>query len=135
MPIVLIETLVSPRITKRVLTERRGRADISIEPVVTPLHLYRRLRRDHRGQDLIEYAVIAAFVALVAVVGATTLGNTVSALYHATTHNVDHGANFSSNGSTSTSGADCNKDNKSSTDPTPSKPGSTDVASTTSACK
>ena len=132
MPIALIEALVSSRITKRVLAELHSGADISIgTSVKLPL-----LARDARGQDLIEYAVIAAFVALVALVGATTLGNSLSSLYHSTTHNVDHGANFTSNSSASTSGGNCEKDTKDSTAGTPTPTSTGTTASTNgSGCK
>lgn len=94
-----------------------------------------RLGRDDRGQDLIEYAVIAAFVCLVALVGATTLGNTISAIYHSTTHSVDHGATFTSSGSSSTSGAGCNKDSKDGSASTPTTPPTTTTSTGSSNCK
>ncbi len=37
-------------------------------------NLLARLVREDEGQDLIEYAMLAAFVSLVAIVGATLLG-------------------------------------------------------------
>jgi len=37
-----------------------------------------RLFRDEDGQDLIEYALLATFVALVAIAGATLLGNALN---------------------------------------------------------
>lgn len=95
-----------------------------------------RLGRDDRGQDLIEYAVIAAFVCLVALVGATTLGNTISAIYHSTTHSVDHGATFTSSGSSSTGGAGgCNKDSKDGSASTPTTPPTTSTSTGSSTCK
>ena len=36
-----------------------------------------RLRTTEDGQDLIEYGLLAALIAVVAVVGITTLGNTI----------------------------------------------------------
>jgi Flp pilus assembly pilin Flp len=38
------------------------------------LNALHRLVRDEAGQDLIEYALLSAFVALVCVAGATSLG-------------------------------------------------------------
>ena len=40
-----------------------------------PLH--RRIRDDH-GQDLLEYALLASLIAVVAIVGVKNLGDTVS---------------------------------------------------------
>jgi Flp pilus assembly pilin Flp len=134
MPMVLIEAFVSFGITKRVLTARHRRADISIGSPVTLSQFTRRVRRDDRGQDLIEYAVIAAFVCLVALVGATTLGHTIASLYHSTTHNVDHGATFTSSGSASTSSGGGCKDSKDSTTATAATdaPAGTSTSATTS---
>ena len=38
-----------------------------------------RLLRDEEGQDLIEYALLATFVSLVAIAGATLLGTIAAA--------------------------------------------------------
>ena len=43
----------------------------------------RRLVRDEDGQDLIEYALLATFVSLVAIVGATALGTALDGWYNA----------------------------------------------------
>lgn len=40
-----------------------------------------RLVRDEQGQDLIEYALLATFVSLVAIAGATALGNSLNLWY------------------------------------------------------
>jgi len=38
---------------------------------------FRRLLRREQGQDLLEYAFLAALIAVAAMVGVTTLGNTI----------------------------------------------------------
>ena len=43
--------------------------------------LLNRLGRDEQGQDLIEYALLATFVALVAIAGATLLGDALNGWY------------------------------------------------------
>ena len=43
--------------------------------------LLSQLVRDESGQDLIEYALLSAFVALVCVAGATTLGAALNNWY------------------------------------------------------
>jgi len=43
--------------------------------------LFARLLKEDEGQDLIEYAMLAAFVSLVAIVGATALGVSLDAWY------------------------------------------------------
>lgn len=40
-----------------------------------------RLIRDEEGQDLIEYALLATFVSLVAIAGATLLGTALNTWY------------------------------------------------------
>jgi len=40
-----------------------------------------RLVRDEEGQDLIEYALLATFVSLVAIAGATLLGTALNSWY------------------------------------------------------
>jgi pilus assembly protein Flp/PilA len=40
-----------------------------------------RLLRDEEGQDLIEYALLATFVSLVAIAGATVLGTALNNWY------------------------------------------------------
>ena len=42
-----------------------------------------RLIKDDEGQDLIEYALLATFVSLVAIAGATLLGNALNSWYTA----------------------------------------------------
>jgi pilus assembly protein Flp/PilA len=55
-------------------------------------NLIARLVRDEQGQDLIEYALLATFVALVAIVGATALGNALNGWYGAVAGNVNNAA-------------------------------------------
>jgi Flp pilus assembly pilin Flp len=46
-------------------------------------NIMKRLVRDEDGQDLIEYALLATFVSLVAIAGATALGNALNGWYNA----------------------------------------------------
>lgn len=55
-----------------------------------------RLVRDDRGQDLIEYALLATFVALLAIVGASLLGTAMNNWYSAAADNVDASAGSAS---------------------------------------
>jgi Flp pilus assembly pilin Flp len=50
---------------------------------------FSRLVRDEQGQDLIEYAMLAAFVSLVAIGGATALGTALSGWYSDVATTVD----------------------------------------------
>lgn len=50
------------------------------------------LIRDERGQDLIEYALLATFIALVAIVGATQLGTALNNWYGSAAGNVNTSA-------------------------------------------
>ena len=52
-------------------------------------NLLARLVREDEGQDLIEYAMLAAFVSLVAIVGATALGISLDGWYTAVSGTVD----------------------------------------------
>jgi len=52
------------------------------------LNLFTRLIRDEQGQDLIEYALLATFVSLVAIVGATALGTALNNWYNTVAGNV-----------------------------------------------
>ncbi len=47
------------------------------------LNFFTRLIQDEQGQDLIEYALLATFVSLVAIAGATALGNSLNGWYNA----------------------------------------------------
>jgi Flp pilus assembly pilin Flp len=47
------------------------------------MKLITRFIRDDQGQDLIEYALLAAFVSLAAIGGATFLGNGLQTWYNA----------------------------------------------------
>jgi pilus assembly protein Flp/PilA len=51
-----------------------------------------RLVRDEDGQDLIEYALLATFVALVAILGATALGTALNNWYGTVAGNVNGAA-------------------------------------------
>ena len=55
-------------------------------------NLFARLVRDEQGQDLIEYALLATFVSLVAIGGATLLGNALNNWYSAVGTRVDGAA-------------------------------------------
>ena len=54
--------------------------------------LFVRLVRDEEGQDLIEYALLATFVSLVAILGATALGSALNNWYGAVASNVNGAA-------------------------------------------
>jgi Flp pilus assembly pilin Flp len=65
--------------------------------VVSPLEMtmmsvFTRLIRDEQGQDLIEYAMLATFVSLLAVVGTGLLGTALNNWYGTVAGNVDGGA-------------------------------------------
>ena len=45
-------------------------------------NFFNRLVRDEQGQDLIEYALLATFVSLVAIAGATALGTALNSWYN-----------------------------------------------------
>jgi pilus assembly protein Flp/PilA len=51
-----------------------------------------RVVRDEEGQDLIEYALLATFVSLVAIAGATLLGTALNNWYSAVSTEVDNAA-------------------------------------------
>jgi pilus assembly protein Flp/PilA len=55
-------------------------------------NLFVRLVRDEQGQDLIEYALLATFVSLVAIVGATALGKALNGWYGKVAGNVNTAA-------------------------------------------
>ena len=48
-----------------------------------------RLFKDEQGQDLIEYALLATFVALVAIAGATLLGGSLNSWFTSISGRVD----------------------------------------------
>jgi len=50
------------------------------------------LVRDEQGQDLIEYALLATFVSLVAIIGATALGVALNNWYQQVSTNVNGAA-------------------------------------------
>ena len=51
-----------------------------------------RLLRDEEGQDLIEYALLATFVSLVAIAGASLLGTALNNWYGSVSDRVDTAA-------------------------------------------
>jgi len=55
-------------------------------------NLFARLVRDEQGQDLIEYALLATFVSLVAIGGATLLGTALNNWYSKVADNVNGAA-------------------------------------------
>jgi Flp pilus assembly pilin Flp len=59
---------------------------------MTLQNLFTRLYRDEQGQDLIEYALLATFVSLVAIVGAGLLGTALNNWYDSVSDNVDTAA-------------------------------------------
>jgi pilus assembly protein Flp/PilA len=58
--------------------------------------LFTRLVCDEQGQDLIEYALLATFVSLVAIVGATALGTALNNWYNTVAGNVNGAAGSAS---------------------------------------
>lgn len=44
-------------------------------------NLFIRLVRDEQGQDMIEYALLAAFISIIAVAAITTIGTGVNTIY------------------------------------------------------
>ena len=52
-------------------------------------NLVARLVKDEQGQDLIEYALLATFVSLVAIAGATLLGTALNNWYSTVAGNVN----------------------------------------------
>jgi len=59
-------------------------------------HFVTRLVRDEQGQDLIEYALLATFVSLVAIIGATALGSALNNWYDKVAGNVNGAAGSAS---------------------------------------
>lgn len=59
-------------------------------------NLVANLVKDEQGQDLIEYALLATFVSLVAVAGATLLGTALNNWYSKVAGNVDTAAGSAS---------------------------------------
>jgi len=60
------------------------------------LDMLGRLAADDRGQDLIEYALLATFISLVAILGATSLGVALNNWYNATAGGVNTAAGSAS---------------------------------------
>jgi pilus assembly protein Flp/PilA len=65
-------------------------ADMSLK------NLLIELAKDEQGQDLIEYALLATFVSLVAIVGATALGTALNNWYSRVATNVNSAAGSAS---------------------------------------
>jgi pilus assembly protein Flp/PilA len=74
------------------LKESRSRAELSAEVERTPYTplgqekahmktLFTRFIREEAGQDLIEYALLAGFISLIAVVAITQLGSNLNTKY------------------------------------------------------
>jgi Flp pilus assembly pilin Flp len=59
-------------------------------------NLVGRFVRDEQGQDLIEYALLATFVSLLAIVGAGLLGTALNNWYDKVAGNVDGAATSAS---------------------------------------
>jgi Flp pilus assembly pilin Flp len=59
---------------------------------MTLQNFFARLLRDEQGQDLIEYALLATFVSLVAIVGAGLLGTALNNWYAMVSNNVNTAA-------------------------------------------
>jgi Flp pilus assembly pilin Flp len=59
-------------------------------------NLFARFVSDDQGQDLIEYALLATFVSLVAIVGATALGTALNNWYGTVATNVNGAAGSAS---------------------------------------
>lgn len=55
-------------------------------------NLFARLVQDDQGQDLIEYALLATFVSLLAIVGAGILGTALNNWYQQVANNVNGAA-------------------------------------------
>jgi Flp pilus assembly pilin Flp len=56
------------------------------------MKLFTRFVQDEQGQDLIEYALLATFVSLLAIVGAGLLGTALNNWYGTVSTNVDGSA-------------------------------------------
>ena len=54
------------------------RWEVTVKNLITRM---RTLMRDDSGQDLLEYALLAALIAVVAMAGITTLGNTINTVF------------------------------------------------------
>jgi pilus assembly protein Flp/PilA len=73
----------------------RARADVTDDPHTkenTMKALLGRLVREDDGQDLIEYALLAAFIALAATVAMTALGGSISGFFQSVKTKLDDAA-------------------------------------------
>jgi Flp pilus assembly pilin Flp len=68
-------------------------------------HLLRRLRSSERGQDLIEYALLGAFIAIIGVSLLMSIGADVGTSYKSVQNSVAAGASQSGGGAGSPGGA------------------------------
>ena len=59
-------------------------------------NLVARVVKDEQGQDLIEYALLATFVSLVAIAGATALGSALNNWYNSVAGQVNTAAGSAS---------------------------------------
>jgi Flp pilus assembly pilin Flp len=69
---------------------------VQVDTMNAVKNLVARLLRDEEGQDLIEYALLASFVSLVAVTGATLLGTALNNWYSVVATNARNGAGAAS---------------------------------------
>jgi Flp pilus assembly pilin Flp len=60
------------------------------------MNALKRLVRDEQGQDLIEYALLATFISLLAIVGASLLGTAINNWYGTVATNVNGAATSAS---------------------------------------
>jgi pilus assembly protein Flp/PilA len=65
----------------RTLVELRVGVDAREEPVKNLITRMRALMRDDSGQDLLEYALLVALIALVAVAAVTNSGQAVNSIF------------------------------------------------------
>ena len=63
---------------------------------MTLQNFFDRLFRDEQAQDLIEYALLATFISLAAIGGATLLGNALNNWYSTVATNVNTASNMAS---------------------------------------
>jgi Flp pilus assembly pilin Flp len=59
---------------------------------MTIMNVFKRFIQDEQGQDLIEYALLATFVSLLAIVGAGLLGTALNNWYSKVADNVNTAA-------------------------------------------
>jgi Flp pilus assembly pilin Flp len=69
--------------------DRAAMGKTNREMTMTLRMIVKNLFRDEEGQDLIEYALLATFVSLLAVVGANALGTALNNWYNQVSTNVN----------------------------------------------